>query len=169
MTDELVADSYYVARERDSKAESLRNRQLRDQQKLLRLQNRTDYVVQPGVIGTQGQSLRRAPMGEFQRVPVGQQIVQDPALLKRVIMPTPMPSVPRPVAVSTKPYIQKIQKPPMQAMPTILYAGGLPTGIPVKKWPSSFKKAFHKPTADESIMRGLSNLDNMSKSVLGKW
>lgn len=168
MTAELDDESYYVKNERDrSKAEALMQRQLKDQQTLLKLQRRTDYVVQPGIVGTRDQSLMRSPVGDIRRVPIGQQIVQDPTLLKRVIMPTPMPNVPRPVPVSTKPYVQKIQKSPMKNIPSILYAGDLQTGIPVKKWPTSFKKAFHNPTPDERIMKGLSNLDNMSKSLLG--
>jgi hypothetical protein len=106
-------------------------------------------------------------MGDIQRVSAGQQIVQNPAFLKQVIMPTPMPSVARPIPVSKKPYVQKIQKHPLTDIPSTLYAGGIQTGMPVKKWPTSFKKAFHKPTPDESIMRGLNNLDGMSRSLLG--
>jgi len=161
------ASEQYVLNDRDGKADGLRKRQLQDQQTLERLQNRTDYVVQPGSIGTRNQSLGRMPMGDIQRISAGQQIVQNPAFLKRVIMPTPMPSVPRPIPVSTKPYVQKIQKPPLKNVVSILYAGGIQTGMPVKKWPTSFKKAFHKPTPDESIMRGLNNLDSMSSSLLG--
>lgn len=168
MTSEQYDASYYCNTcERDDKAEALRQRQLQDQQNLSRLQRRTDYVVQPSIIGTQNQSLQRIPMGDFQRVTVGEQIVHNPALLKRVIMPTPMPSVPRPVPVSTHPYVKKIQKPPLKNIPSTLYIGEIQTGMPVKKWPTSFKKAFHKSTPDENIMRGLNNLAHMSKSLLG--
>jgi hypothetical protein len=160
--------SYYQTSERDVKAEGLRQRQMQDQESLSLLQRRTDYVVQPGVIGTQSQSLQRIPVGDFRRLPVGEQIVRNPDFLKRVIMPTPMPNVQRSVPINTKPYVQRIQKPPLKNTPSILYTGGMPTGMPVKKWPTSFKKAFHKPTPDESIMRGLNNLDHMSKSLLGR-
>lgn len=169
MTSEQDADSYYcVSCDRDDKAEALRQRQLQSQQNLMRLQRRTDYVVQPGVIGTQGQSLRKIPMGDVQRLPVGEQIVRDPALLKRVIMPTPMPSVKKPVAVSSEPYVPRVDNPPLKKTPSILYSMGLSTGVPVKKWPTSFKKATHKQTVDESIMKGLNNLDRMSKRLLGR-
>jgi hypothetical protein len=161
--------AYQYVNDRDDKAEDLRKRQLQDRQTLSRLQNRTDYVgQQPGSIGTLNQSLGIVPMGDIQRVSAGQQIVQNPAFLKQVIMPTPMPSVARPIPVSNKPYVQKIYKPPLKNVTSILYAGGIQTGMPVKKWPTSFKKAFHKPTSDESIMKGLNNLDSMSSSLLGK-
>ncbi len=161
--------AYHYVNDRDDRADALRNRQLKDQQTLARLQNMMDYVgQQPGVIGTRNQSLGIVPMGDLQRVSAGQQIVQNPAFLKQVIMPTPMPQVQRPIPVSTKPYVQKIQKPPLKNVASILYSGGIQTGVPVKKWPTSFKKAFHKPTPDESIMRGLSNLNGMSRSLLGR-
>ena len=159
---------YVNIRDRDEKAEALRQRQLQDQQTLTRLGNRTDYAVQPGVIGTRSQSIQRSPVPDIQRLPVGEQIVRNPAFLKRAIMPTPMAAVPQPRAVSTQPYAPKIQKYPMKNTPSILYAGGLPTGMPVKKWPTSFKKAFHKPTSDETILRGLQNLDSMSNKLLGR-
>ena len=169
MTADLDTASHYrLLRERDEKADALRQRMLQDQQNLSRLRNRTDYVVQSGVIGTQGQSLQRVPMGDVQRVPVGEQVVRNPSLLKTVIMPTPMPSVPQPRAVSNQPYAPKVQQYPLQHVPSTLYTGGLVTGLPVKKWPTSFKKAFHKPTPDESILKGLHNLDHMSKSLLGR-
>lgn len=160
---------YHYSSGRDTKADALRNRQLQDQQQTLtKLRNRTDYVAQPGIVGTREQSLQRIPVEGVQRMPVGEQIVRDPSLLKSVIVPTPMKAVPPAKVVSTKPYASKVQQYPMRKVPSTLYAGGLPTGMPVKKWPTSFKKAFHKPTQDESILKGLHNLDNMSKSLLGK-
>lgn len=159
---------YHNVRERDEKAEALLRRLAQDRQNLTRLRARTDYVVQPNIVGTQSQALRRAALPEdYQRYPVGEQIVRDPALLKSVMVPTPMKAVPPAKAVSSNPYVQKIQKPPLKNIPSTLYAGGIPTGMPVKKWPTSFRKAY-KPTADESILKGLKNLDNMSASLLGK-
>jgi len=169
MADDSFATDYTVVRDthdRDSKADALRQRQLQDQQTLMRLQNRTDYVAAPGAVGTRGQSLQRVPMGDVQRLPVGEQIVRNPALLKQAIMPTPMKAVPPAKPVSTRSYSPNIQR-PMQRVPSTLYTGGMQTGLPVKKWPTSFKKAFHKPTADENILKGLHNLDSMSKSLLG--
>jgi hypothetical protein len=162
------AAEYSNIKDRDGKAEALRQRQLQDQQTLTRLENRTDYAVQPGVIGTRSQSLQRSPAPDIQRLPVGEQIVRNPAFLKKAIMPTPMVAVPQPRAVSTQHYAPKVQKYPLKNTPSILYAGGMPTGMPVKKWPTSFKKAFHKPTSDETILKGLQNLDRMSKALLGR-
>ena len=163
------SEEYHLisAMERDRKAESLRHRQLQDQQTLARLENRNNHVVQPVVTGTQGQNLRR-PVPDIQRLPAKEQIARNPAFLKKTIMPTPMMAVPQPRAVSTQSYAPKIQKSPLKNTPSILYAGGLPKGMPVKKWPTSFKKAFHKPTSDETILRGLQNLDSMSNKLLGR-
>jgi hypothetical protein len=162
------AADYYNIRDQDRKAEALRQRQLQDQQTLTRLENRTDYAVQLGVVGTRGQALQRSPVPDIQRLPVGEQIVRNPSLLKKAIAPTPMPAVPQPRAIGNQHYTQKIQKSPLKNTPSILYAGGMPTGLPVKKWPTSFKKAFHKPTTDEMVLKGLQNLDNMSNKLLGK-
>jgi hypothetical protein len=152
---------YHHIRDRDGKAEALRQRQLQNQQTLMRLENRNDRVIQ-------NQSIQKSPTQNIQRVPMEKQVAQNPSFLKRAVMPTPMKAVPQPRAASTQPYAPKIQKYPLKNTPSILYAGGLPTGMPVKKWPTSFKKAFHKPTSDETILKGLQNLDNMSKELLGK-
>ena len=165
---DYAIEYYNILRDRDRKAEALRQRQLQDRQTLTRLENRTDYAVQPGVVGTRDQSLQKSPVPDIQRLPVGEQIVRNPVFLKRAIMPTPMTAVPQPRVVSSQPYAPKVQKYPLKNTPSILYAGGLQTGLPVKKWPTSFKKAFHKPTSDETILRGLQNLDNMSKELLGR-
>jgi hypothetical protein len=163
------AAEYHYHRERDAKADALRNRQLQvQQQTFTKLQNRTDFVAQPGIVGTRDQSLQRIPVEGVQRLPVGEQIVRDPSLLKKAIMPTPMKAVPQPKSVSTRPYAPKVQQYPLKKVPSTLYTGGLQTGMPVKKWPTSFKKAFHKPTQDENILKGLRNLDSMSQSLLGK-
>jgi hypothetical protein len=156
---------YHNVRDHNEKANALRQRQLNDQLALTRLKSRTDYVVEPGVIGTQNQSLQRIPMGDYQRLPVGEQIVRDPSSMREVIMPTPMKAVPPAKAVSVQPYSPKIQQ-PLTKVPSTLYAMRLPTGAPVKKWPTSFKKVFHKPTMDENILRGLNNLDGMSRSLM---
>jgi hypothetical protein len=158
---------YHAVRDRNGKADALRQRQLDDERTLTRLKNRTDYVVEPGVIGTQSQSLQRIPMGDYQRLSAGEQIVRNPSSMREIIMPTPMKAVPPTKAVSIRPYSPKIQQ-PLTKVPSTLYAVRLPTGTPVQKWPTSFKKAFHKPTSDETILRGLNNLDNMSKSLMGK-
>ena len=170
MTDDLTdyAADYYNMRDRDAKAEALRQRQLQDQQRFMQLQNRRDYVAPQGTVGTRMQATQRMPMQGVQRLPAGEQIVRNPSLLKRAIMPTPMKAVPQPKSVSTQPYAPKVKPYPMQKSPSILYAGGLQTGMPVKKWPISFKKAFHKPTQDETILKGLNNLDSMASSLLGK-
>jgi hypothetical protein len=160
--DEREAIDYHIIHDHDLKAEALRQRQLRDQQTLMRLENRTDYVIQPGVIGTRSAALQRYPVPDIQRLPARERIV------RKAIMPTPKPAVPQPRAVSTQAYAPKIQKYPLKNTPSILSAGGMPTGLPVKKWPTSFKRAFHKPTSDETIMRGLQNLDHMSKELLGR-
>jgi hypothetical protein len=169
MADDMnnIASGYHAVQDRDRRADAFRQRQLKDQQAFTRLRSRTDYVVQPGVVGTRDQSLQKAPMGDFQRMTSGEQVVRNPDLLKRAIMPTPISPVPQPRSVSTQPYAPKVQKYPLQHVPSTLYTGGLQTGLPVKKWPTSFKKAFHKPTQDETILKGLHNLDNMSRSLLG--
>ena len=170
MADDLsdYAADYYHLRNSDARADALRQRQLQDQQKVMQLQNRRDYVVQPGVVGTRGQALHRVPMQDVQRVPVGEQIVNNPAMLKKAIMPsTPMRAALPPKMMSTKQYAPKIER-PLKSVPSMLYMGGIQTGAPVKKWPTSFKKATHKPTPDESIMKGLKNLDRMSDALLGK-
>ena len=56
MADDSFETDYTVVRDtrdRDSKADALRQRQLQDQQTLMRLQNRTDYVAAPGAVGRQ--------------------------------------------------------------------------------------------------------------------
>ena len=159
-------DYYHIRQQQNDKAEALRQRQLQDQQRFKRLENRQDFVAQPGVVGTRTQAVQRAPLRDVQPMPVGEQIVRNASFLKQAIMPTPMKAVPPPKAVSVKPYTPKVQQ-PMNKVPSILYTGGMPTGMPVKKWPTSFKKAFHKPTYDEMILKGLNNLDNMSNALLG--
>jgi hypothetical protein len=146
----------------------MRERQaLQQQQEYARLRNRTDYVVGSDAVGTRAQSMQQVPLGNPQRLSAGEQIVQNPTMLKRVIMPAPVP-VSNPVSKAVaKPSSSKVQKSPMVNTKSILYTGGMPTGMPVKKWPTSFKKAFHKPTSDESIMKGLNNLNNMSRKLLG--
>jgi hypothetical protein len=162
-----MADYAAGLQRRDERAKALRQRQIGDQQTLERLRSRTDYVVEPGISGTREQSLQREPIADVQRMPVGEQIVRNPSLLERVIMPTPMTPVPKPKAVSQQPYVQKVQQPPLKNIPSTLYTKGLPSGTAVKKWPTSFKKAFHQPTSDERILKGLKNLDSMSASLLG--
>lgn len=152
---------------REDKANALRQRQLNDQS-LERVRSRTDYVVEPGISGTREQALQQVPVRDIQRMPVGEQIVRTPSLLEKVIMPTPMKAVPKPKATSTQPYAPRVQQVPLKNVPTTLYTKGPPTGPTTKKWPTSFKKAYQKPTADDTIMRGLNNLDNMSASLLGR-
>lgn len=160
-----AAENRIVIQDRDRKAEALRQRQLDEQRTLTRLQGRTDYAVEPNVVGTRNQSVQRVPVDEYQRLPVGEQIVRNPALLRGAIAPAPVvAAIPQPRAVSTPP----TKKYPLKNTQSILSAGGMPTGMPVKKWPTSFKNAFHTPTTDETIMRGLDNLDNMSKKLLGR-
>jgi len=141
---------------RDEKANALRQRQLDDRQTLERLRGRTDYVVEPGISGTRDQSLQRVSIADTQRLPVGEQIVRNPILLERAIAPPKEIPAPKPRAISTPP---KFQQPSLK---------NISIGPPVKKWPTSFKKAYHQPTSDERILKGLNNLDNMSDRLLGK-
>lgn len=164
-------DYYHVQRKQEDAAQALRQRQLNDQQQFTRLANRKDYVVQTGAVGTKKQFIQPTPsMQDVQRMPVGEQITRNPSLLKRAIMPTmptPMKAVPQPRAVSTQPYIPQVKK-PMQKTPSMLFITGMQGATPVKKWPTSFKKVYHKPTSDELLLKGLRNLDSMSNAVLGK-
>jgi hypothetical protein len=100
------------------------------------------------------------PIPDVQRLSAGEQITRNPSLLKQAIMPqTQTSAVQKPIPVSTKPYVQKIQKP---------RATDIITGLPTHRWPTSFKKAYHKPTPDEKIMSGVNNLDHMARKLLGR-
>jgi hypothetical protein len=80
--------------------------------------------------------------------------------MRQTIMPqAPVSPIQRSVPVTPKSSVQKIHAPPVT---------NIITGMPIKKWPTSFKKAFHKSTPDEKIMSGVNNLDHMSRKLLGR-